>query len=493
MDQTSKNPPLFIGIDCGTQSLRVSCFDKDGMVVSKAIIELRTEHRFPYWAEQNADAWWEALVEAMRNICKDRDIARRIASIGICGTSSTVVPCDSQMHLTGPAILWMDNRASKEADELRQAIKTEGLTREISSEHLAPKLLWLARNHPIALEGFLVECVSWLVFRLTGHLCVSYSITNFLWGILPHEWVRLGTIGEEIAPYLHAIKASEDLPTAVAGEIRPEIANLLGMPGTDHRVIVAVGGNDALLSALGAGLLREGPSAVEVGGTSYVLMSRTKAPMQIEQKQVSHPITDPFESNSWIVFSSIETAGLFLNWLTGILRIPAEEFELISQKMANSIETGVYEASSIKVNINLLGEKQQNASSGGGILANLTTKTTREELLEASLETIALMAWKRMEWIASACLPPPRQVFVAGGFSSNPAFLRLRASLATASNPTTSIYCVEEKDVGCRGAAMCGACAIKVFPDLFEASKMMAASSRLIKGIPSVGLKLTTF
>jgi sugar (pentulose or hexulose) kinase len=100
------------------------------------------------------------------------------------------------------------------------------------------------------------------------------------------------------------------------------------------------------------------------------------------------------------------------------------------------------------------------------------------------------MAWKDMNRISAICQPTPKQVFVAGGFSRNPAFLALRASLEEISENPLNIYTVEDKDVGCRGAAMCGACAVGAFSSLPEASESMAALSYRIYGSASVGRKL---
>jgi len=311
--------PLFIGIDCGTQSLRVCCVNKTGDIIARAKRDLHTYYRFPLWAEQEADEWWQALTETMNEVCRDRTIARRIVSLGICGTCSTLVPCDFEMHPTAPAILWVDNRATTEAHELRQALHHAGFLDRLSSEQMAPKLLWLARHHPGSLHGLLVESVSWLVFRLTGTLCVSNSITNFTWGILPDQWVRLGSLGDEITPALRALRVAEKPSTAYAGVLRPEAASALGIRMGGELVSVAVGGNDGLLSAVGAGLLCSTSATIEVGGTSYVLVCRVKDLSRMTSQQYAESYVNPFESDSRIMISSIETAGLFLTWLTQLL------------------------------------------------------------------------------------------------------------------------------------------------------------------------------
>lgn len=478
---------FFIGVDCGTQSLRVCCVDVTGKVIGRSKQDLETYHRFPFWAEQDAEHWWQAFVEAIREICKDKALAQRIISIGICGTCSTLVPCGFNLKPKGPAILWMDNRAHAEAQELREILKEVDYPVRLSSEQLAPKFLWLTRHRPDHLKGFLVECASWLVFQLTGQLSVSEAITNFTWGILPDQWLHLGQLEDEIKPFLPAIQIPIKSPTSIAGTLKPQLALEFGMKSVQKPITVAVGGNDGLLSAVAAGLIGKIPTTVEVGGTSYVLFLQTRTPPIITPPQYFSCGPDPFEPNSWIMYSSIESAGVFLDWLKGLLKITPDEFNAILKDKRGDIKNGKYHASSVYVDINILGEKIQTPHIKGSTLANLTAATTRAELLQAVIESIAIKAWQRMEHLLSACYPQPSRLLLAGGFSRNPLFPILRASLAKVSRKDIAVYEVEEKDMGCLGAALCGACAAGIFKNIVNASKSMTPHISFIQGSLELG------
>ena len=58
--------PVVMGIDYGTESVRVGIFTLDGrpLIFTSAAYPLR--HPRPGWAEQRADEWWDALVIAVR-------------------------------------------------------------------------------------------------------------------------------------------------------------------------------------------------------------------------------------------------------------------------------------------------------------------------------------------------------------------------------------------------------------------------------------------
>lgn len=466
---------LFLGIDCGTQSLKICCVDEKGNVVASAKRKLKTYYRGEFWAEQNPNDWWKALVACAQTICKNKSIARRIVAIGVCGTCSTIVPCNSKIQPKDLAILWMDNRANKEAEELRQTLKRAGLSRNISSEQTAPKLLWLARNYPDSLKGLLVECVSWLVFQLTGKLSVSDSITRFTRGVSFEEWNKLGKIYSEVREGLRALDILEKPTTSVAGILKSKIAAELGIISR-HKIIVAVGGNDGLISAVGAGLLSKTPSAIETGGTSYVLAYRTKK----IAKSGDTSIENPFETNTRILISSIESAGLFMTKLIDTLNIRTQELETLTKKAIQEIRRGTYRASSLKINVNLLGDKMQIKKQTAGSIENIKPITKRKDILQATLETIAFEAWHRMRKISSISQSKPQQLLLAGGLSKNKLFLTLRASLETSAS--FNVFEVKHKDVGCFGAAMCAACAAGKFPNITIATKMWTAEYKKING-----------
>src|SRR2546429_8682679 len=77
----------FIGIDGGTESLRVGIFDQEGTPVGFASRTYTLKHPRPGWAEQDPDEWWTSLVAAVRE-------GRRKSGIGAAeiGGKEKVIP-----------------------------------------------------------------------------------------------------------------------------------------------------------------------------------------------------------------------------------------------------------------------------------------------------------------------------------------------------------------------------------------------------------------
>ncbi len=60
--------PYFLGIDGGTEGVRVAIFDREGTQVGFASHTYTLKHPRPGWAEQDPDEWWSSLVAAFREM-----------------------------------------------------------------------------------------------------------------------------------------------------------------------------------------------------------------------------------------------------------------------------------------------------------------------------------------------------------------------------------------------------------------------------------------
>ena len=61
-----KSGPYFMGIDGGTESVRVGVFDQEGTPIGFASSTYALKHPHPGWAEQEPADWWSSLVRAVR-------------------------------------------------------------------------------------------------------------------------------------------------------------------------------------------------------------------------------------------------------------------------------------------------------------------------------------------------------------------------------------------------------------------------------------------
>ena len=178
-----------IGIDGGTESLRAHVFDLSGRSRGVGKAAYATGFPAPGRAEQVPEDWWHACGLAVREALAVAGVdPSQIAAIAADTTSCTVVALDAEGRSLRPALLWMDVRAHREADEVAacgdDALRVNGAGQgPVSPEWMIPKALWLARHQPaiFAASARVGEYQDYLNLRLTGRWVASLNNLTMRW------------------------------------------------------------------------------------------------------------------------------------------------------------------------------------------------------------------------------------------------------------------------------------------------------------------------
>jgi FGGY-family pentulose kinase len=275
--------PFFVGIDGGTEGIRVGIFDRRGEPVVFAGEPYGLKHPRSGWAEQDPDEWWSSLVRAMRRALDEGGLdPGQIAGISVDATTCTVVAVDGKDRILRPAIMWMDVRASDQARRVAEtgdpALKYNGHG-PVSAEWMPCKALWLKENEPDTYDGAarICEYLDWITHRLTGEWTASINTASFRWYYDRNE----GGFPEGLYSGLGLDDLLEKFPQnvldmgAVAGELTREAAEELGLrPG----IPVAEGGGDAFVAMVGLNVLRPGKTAL-IAGSSHVVVGQSAEPV----------------------------------------------------------------------------------------------------------------------------------------------------------------------------------------------------------------------
>ena len=272
--------PLFLGLDIGTQSVRAILFDADGVSRGAGVAPLDTTHPQPTWAEQDANQWWTAARAAVPEALARADAhPDDVAGIGLDCTSCTVIACALDGTPLRPALLWMDQRAFREAVEI-SATKDPMLrwvSGVLSPEWMLPKALWLKRHEAdvYSRAGRIVECTDWFMHRLTGEWTLSLNNITVKWNYARPD----GGWNEGLLSQI----GLDELPDKWPGRVVPlgkgeaklsaTAAAELGLrPGTP----VAQGGIDAYLGMIGMGAVSLGDLAMIIGSSTCHLANSSK-------------------------------------------------------------------------------------------------------------------------------------------------------------------------------------------------------------------------
>ena len=91
-----------LGIDLGTSSVKVILTSLSGRMLAASSREYPISHPAPGFAEQDADAWWQATVAAIHSVIGKADQSVDILAIGLSGQMHGTVMMDGPAISLGP-------------------------------------------------------------------------------------------------------------------------------------------------------------------------------------------------------------------------------------------------------------------------------------------------------------------------------------------------------------------------------------------------------
>jgi xylulokinase len=257
---------VVIGIDAGTQSLKAIVVDNDLTILGEHSMGYQPSFPRPGWAEQDPSLWLDALRPAISGaLTRARVAARDIACVAVTGQLDGCLAADSHGHSMGPAIIWMDRRATDEIAGIDPEMIRERTGNILDATHMAAKIAWLQRHstEPVATWH---QPVSFIVAKLCGNNVLDHSLasTTMLYDIATRDWVDdlLDSFGIDRSQMSHIANAS-----SIAGTITESGAVLTGLlAGTP----IAVGTGDDFTGAIGAGVIAPGLVSCCVGTAEVV-------------------------------------------------------------------------------------------------------------------------------------------------------------------------------------------------------------------------------
>ena len=124
----------FLGIDIGTQGSKGVVTDRHGRVLAQHFIEHPVLHPQAGWAEQDPERhWWDDAATITQRVIADAPIPPEgIEAVCVSGLIPDFAPTDGEGRPLCNAILYSDNRAVAEVDEINREFGLEITTEEIS-------------------------------------------------------------------------------------------------------------------------------------------------------------------------------------------------------------------------------------------------------------------------------------------------------------------------------------------------------------------------
>lgn len=264
---------MYLGIDLGTSGVKLLLLTKEGKVVKTVTKGYDLLIPKPGWTEQDPNAWYSATIEGLKEIVKGNEDS--IKSLSFSGQMHGMVLLDSNDNVIRNAILWNDQRTTKEVDYLNNEIGKEILIKETGNIAVtgltAPKILWTKNNE---LDNFtkiskIMLPKDYLAYKLSGVFASDYSDAS---GTLYLD-VKNKVYSKYMLDVL-SIKESQ-LPKLyesyeVIGKLKEEIKELVNIT---NDIEVVIGGSDQSVGAVGVGIVDEGLCNISLGTSGVVFTS----------------------------------------------------------------------------------------------------------------------------------------------------------------------------------------------------------------------------
>ncbi|MGI4755709.1 MAG: xylulokinase [Janthinobacterium lividum] len=434
---------MFLGIDCGTQGTKALLMDSNGTVAGRGYAKHSIIERSSGAREQEPQWWVDALRTSVREAVGVAG-GKAVEALAVSGQQHGLVVLDEEMNVIRPAKLWNDTEtAPQNASLIARLGGKEAFLKRFGivplTGYTVSKLLWLKEREPehFARIRHILLPHEYLNFWLTGRLCAEFgdaSGTAFFdsrtrtWAKEVLDEIDGGT-GQLFAALPPLLKAEETV-----GTVLPERAADLGIaPGC----LVASGGGDNMMGAIGTGNVREGVVTLSLG-TSSTVYSYREAPSHDQTGNVA-----PFCSSSggWLPLVCTMNAT---NVVTQTLQVLGKSVDAIESALA-ATEPGAQGLIFLPF---LNGERTPDLPGAQGSMVGLAaTNWTPENLIRAVVEGVTFGILNGLQLILEG--QRAKTILIIGGGSRSAAWRQLVADATGA-----TIQVPAEEEAGCLGAAI---------------------------------------
>jgi xylulokinase len=401
---------MYLGLDCGTSGLKALLIDEGGEPVATATRSYSPDRPRPGWSEQNPDDWAAAMAGAIADLRNSAGKALgAVKAVGFSGQMHGAVLLDRADKPIRPAILHNDGRAFLEADELARAYPD--LARVVGVKatpgFTGPKLKWIARNEPGARRrvNVILSPKDYLRLTLSGERASDMSDAAGAWLLdeARREWSpqAFDACDADLAWAPPLLEGS-----APAGRVRPEVADMLGLP---RGVLLAAGGGDAAVGAVGLGAIAPGEAFISLGTATQLIVATDRYVSAPEKLVHSFAHALP---NRWFAMAAMLNGAGALAFAGRLFCAPPDELE----REAATDYPGPGALLSLPY---LSGERTPlDDAYARGVLFGLNETTSRADVARAIMEGVALTLADARDCLGSAGVEIERVGLIGGGARS---------------------------------------------------------------------------
>jgi xylulokinase len=405
---------LVAGIDSSTQSSTVVLRQlADGKIVGEA----RSPHppTTPPKSEQDPASWWDALMQALKQLRSQLD---QIAAISVGGQGHGLVLLGKDNVALRPAKLWNDTEPAPDAARLRELLPLAEWAKRTGSVPgpalTVSKLAWTERCYPGLIDraAHVMLPFDYIIYRLSGNKvterggCSGTGYFNPFSNKWDLELASLATSGVDAKKVPAVVESAQ-----AAGKVRQSpLSELDG-------ALVGAGTGDNMAAALGLGI-EEGDKVISLG-TSGTVYSVTPLGVQ-DPSGAINGYADA--TGRFMPMVTTLNAAKVTDCVRGLLGVTVQEFDSLAlerRRANNSLVLIPY----------LDGERTPDLPDATGRLLNLRSNSTRAEVARAAVEGVLCGLLEGLDLLVKEGIRLDRRFILTGGAARSKAFRQTLADL----------------------------------------------------------------
>ena len=488
---------LLLGLDVGTTSVKAGIFDIEGHQLAAAGSEYRLAYPAPDHVEIDPETWWASAVRAVRTALAAPGVnPARIAALAVSSQGETVAAVDDNGRALGPALVWLDNRATAEARALGERFGNALVydrtgVPDVNPTWTAAKIMWWQRHEPELFRSAarFVLAEDFMLRRLTGTFVTDGGIqcTTMLFDIRERDW---------FGPMLDAVGIdSRRLPEVrepgtIVGELTAAAAAELGLA---VGLPIVAGGMDQGAGAVGVGNIRGGMVSESTGGA---LTIQAAVDRHGGDPSGRTPVYIHSAPGTYLYCPVCPTGGMALTWFrdafdapdapSDVAPVPAgiraadgtslSDYDRLTA-LAAPIPPGCDGMTMLPHLAGAFSPEYEPAARG--VFAGITLAHTKGHFVRAVLEAVAFMLRRNLELVAQAGATAS-EVRSHGGGARSALWNQIKADACG-----VPIITLAGDDAAVRGDAMLAGVAIGAFADLAEAEAALVTTSATFEPNPA--------
>lgn len=421
----------FIAYDLGTGGVKASLFNENGESLSDVFLSYDTIYPMEKFMEQRPMDWWMNVCKATKLLLDKTGInPGTIACAALSGHSLVAVPLDAEGRLLADQVpIWSDMRAEDQVSRFFDQLSYESWYATTGNGDPAEcytilKLMWMKEHYPERFSKIqkILGSKDFINYQFTGTICTDPSYASGFGVFNLEKWdyedrfFEAAEIDRRIFP---EIRPSD----SIIGYVTKKASAESGLPaGTP----VACGAVDNTCMALGATGLSEGSAYTSLGSSSWIAVTSQKPIIDMKTRPfVFAHVKKGFYTSAVSIFSAGNSNRWVRDQLCRDLSSDTDAYEIMS-KMAESVPIG---SNGILFNPSLAGGSPQEPSPYlSGSFAGLTLRNTREDMVRAAMEGVAMALRKTLD-ILSRSVTVSGYMLICGGGSKSPVWLRMFADI----------------------------------------------------------------